>query len=132
MTPTPAAFTHGSKSPSKPTECLEHIVRFDETGDAVAVVYFTVWQHHLDFFVLQPYGIVNPTTDRVLGVIEAPDRAEVFAEGSLKWSGCINFSVGEEGHYAHACDSEMLHKLFSHVEWVYTLGPKIPAWEGGE
>ncbi len=114
MTTTPEEFTKDSHSPKGPADCPENIVRRNEQGEDIATVYFKVWTHHMDWFV-----------------VGCDDDDEVAAQGCLKWDGCMNFDIGSgiNGCMAHACGPASLRMLLSHVEWIYTLGNKIPAWD---
>lgn len=36
------------------------------------------------------------------------EDAAIFANGSVRWDGCSNWSIGEEGVMVHSCDKEHL------------------------
>lgn len=59
-------------------------------------------------------------------------RASVYASGSLKWDGCINFKFDEQERCClHFCGRSHIESLSRLLPWLYdVLGPLIPQWDG--
>ncbi len=44
-------------------------------------------------------------------MVYAPLDADPYVDGSVKWDGCANYSVGTEGCMMHACERDHIAKL---------------------
>lgn len=49
-----------------------------------------------------------------------PDEAELFVEGSIKWDGCSDLTIGRDG-YIHSCGREGPQKLGALLERLYDI-----------
>lgn len=120
----------------KPSDCVDELLLRDVNNLPWAKIVYKASDYHLDFFILSVCESIRPDgrleavfTGGGFGDGVSPDEARQIAHGYLKWDGCLNFFVGEDGVYAHACGLEGLRETLSALETVFTLGPKIPNWD---
>ena len=61
-----------------------------------------------------------------------PDETELLIDGSLKWDGCANLQLGEEGgHLLHFCGRAHARIVDRAIGFLYDLGAElIPGWQG--
>lgn len=65
-------------------------------------------------------------------LVESIDGAEVFAEGSVKWDGCADFTISEEGVCIHTCtraDMIAIGTLIARVHDVAAELMPMADWE---
>lgn len=51
--------------------------------------------------------------------------AEAAASGSLKWDGCIDFIMGEDGGYHHFCDRARIIGFGKVLAKIYDIGNEM-------
>lgn len=108
-----------------------------DIGENYEIVVTELTSHVLPFVV---YGVLGRGADgkRVYnreGYTSSPDpvedraKAQKFIDGSLKWDGCINFTVEDQPlHFCSRSDVEEFNKI---LPTVYDLAAKhITSWEG--
>ena len=117
------------------TPIITRVENYADIGRAVRVTWAT-GAYHVDFqaFTYFPEGLIGARSAHLyqragavssLDPVESLDEAEVFAEGSVKWDGCANFTIGEPDECIHTCDREGLIKIGTLLARVHDIAAEM-------
>jgi hypothetical protein len=102
---------------------MKDIIHFDDF-----TIVFQNEEHYVNITVYEIVGTLNdgketkeyqrkgfPTSP---DCVESIEEAEVYLNGSIKWDGCSDLYLGDEGYY-HFCGKQDAAKLGKLIEYLY-------------